>query len=233
MSRHPQLRLALWTIAIFALLILWDLSGMDLPMARWFGTAAGFPLRDHWLASNVLHSDARRVAWTLQFALVLAIWWPVGVLRLLTRRERVCMLISTLTILVVVSVLKNWNQSSCPWELKEFGGVAAYVSHWTWGIADGGEGHCFPAGHVSSAFCFLAGYFWLRDKAPRAAMVWLAVALLAGCTIGVSQQVRGAHYTSHTLWTAWLCWVVGGLMHALLKHPRIQTSTSSFRVGKP
>jgi hypothetical protein len=27
--------------------------------------------------------------------------------------------------------------------------------------------------------------------------------------LGVSQQLRGAHYMSHTLWTAWICWVVG------------------------
>jgi membrane-associated PAP2 superfamily phosphatase len=27
--------------------------------------------------------------------------------------------------------------------------------------------------------------------------------------LGVSQQLRGAHYMSHTLWTAWVCWVVG------------------------
>ena len=36
----------------------------------------------------------------------------------------------------------------------------------------------------------------------------LAGAMLAGFVFGLAQQVRGAHYLSHTLWTAWLCWTV-------------------------
>jgi membrane-associated PAP2 superfamily phosphatase len=28
----------------------------------------------------------------------------------------------------------------------------------------------------------------------------------------VAQQWRGAHFTSHTLWTAWVCWVVAWLV---------------------
>jgi len=27
--------------------------------------------------------------------------------------------------------------------------------------------------------------------------------------LGLAQQWRGAHYMSHTLWTAWVCWVTG------------------------
>ena len=30
--------------------------------------------------------------------------------------------------------------------------------------------------------------------------------MLAGLLLGLAQQVRGAHYMSHTLWTAWFCW---------------------------
>ena len=31
-------------------------------------------------------------------------------------------------------------------------------------------------------------------------------ALLAGLALGLAQQMRGAHFMSHTLWSAWLCW---------------------------
>ena len=31
--------------------------------------------------------------------------------------------------------------------------------------------------------------------------------LIAGLALGLSQQMRGAHFMSHTLWTAWFCWV--------------------------
>ena len=154
MSRPVLLRFCIATAATFLLIAAWDLLGLDLALARWSGTAAGFPMRDHWIASTVLHSGARRLAWLLQFGLVLAIWWPVGVLRLLTRRERIDMLLASLLVLTAVFLLKGQSLTSCPWELAEFSGSARYVSHWTWGSTDGGEGRCFPAGHASAAFCF-------------------------------------------------------------------------------
>lgn len=210
MNRTSDKRLIVWTLVTLLLCLAWDATGQDLALARWFGEATGFAYRDHWLFSGVLHRGARRVAWTLQFALIIAIWWPVGVLRLLSRRERVFMFVASMVVLLVVSGLKSSSTTSCPWELREFGGVAAYISHWQWNVLDGGEGNCFPAGHASAAFCFFSGYFALRHKAPRAALIWLAVTLAAGATIGMAQQVRGAHYLSHTFWTAWFCWTIAG-----------------------
>ena len=74
---------------------------------------------------------------------------------------------------------------------------------------DGGAGRCFPAGHAAAGFSFVGGYFALARDTPRAARWWLAVALVMGLLLGLGQQMRGAHYMSHTLWTAWLCWTVG------------------------
>ena len=37
--------------------------------------------------------------------------------------------------------------------------------------------------------------------------------LLAGLLLGLTQTVRGAHYPSHTLWTAWICWTTGWLTY--------------------
>lgn len=207
-----------WTLALFALAGLWDLGALDLPLAHWFGTSHGFALRDHWLWTKVLHEGARRIAWVLQLLLLLAVWWPVGVLRSLTRQQRAHMFVAAMISLLVVTVLKNIDSTSCPWDLAEFGGTAIYVSHWQWGRFDGGTGRCFPAGHASAAFCFLPGYFWLREKTPRAARIWLIVTLVAGFTLGLAQQVRGAHYLSHTLWTGWICWTMAALIHGLLEY---------------
>lgn len=33
----------------------------------------------------------------------------------------------------------------------------------------------------------------------------LLATLLAGALFGLAQTLRGAHYPSHTLWSAWLC----------------------------
>jgi membrane-associated PAP2 superfamily phosphatase len=109
---------------------------------------------------------------------------------------------------VLAPAIKRVSLSSCPYELAEFGGLAQYVSHWRWGVADGGPGHCFPSGHAVSAFGFFGLYFMWRWQAPRRARAMLVAVLLTGLLFGAAQLARGAHYPSHTLWTAWLCWLL-------------------------
>lgn len=207
--RSPNLRPGVLTLLALALLMTWDALGGDLPLARLAGTPMGFPWRDNPFLVHVMHEGAKNLSWLLLIGLFAAIRWPVGVLRRLPTAARVQLALSVLASVLAVSLLKHASDTSCPWDVKEFGGVAQYVSHWAWGVRDGGPGGCFPAGHASAAFAFLGGYFVLRHVAPRAAIVWLGTALVAGLVLGLAQQLRGAHYMSHTLWTAWICWTVG------------------------
>ena len=211
-----------WTAGCLLLLLAWDASGLDLRLAHWFGTAQGFVLRDHGLFTTVLHEGARRISWLLVVGLSLAVWWPVGVLRRIDRLQRLQLVLSTLLSLLVIVSIKYISTTSCPWDLAEFGGVARYVSHWTLGVVDGGGAHCFPAGHASAGFAFFGGYFVLRDSAPRAAKIWLLATLVFGFLLGISQQARGAHFMSHTLWTAWLCWTVAWLGDGVARYLREQ-----------
>ena len=109
---------------------------------------------------------------------------------------------------VAVPALKRFSPTSCPWELAEFGGAARYLSHWHWRIADGGPGHCFPSGHAVAAFAFFGMYFLWRGHDRRRARAWLLGVLGAGVVFGAAQLVRGAHYPSHTFWSAWICWAI-------------------------
>lgn len=211
MPANRQLRLAMWTMIALLLLLAWDALALDLPLARLSGSLNGFPLRETWLLSVVLHEDARRLSWVVMIALILAIWWPIGVLRRLSRGERAGMVLGALLALLAVSALKSISRTSCPWDLTEFGGVAHYVTHWAFGKLDGGGGRCFPAGHASAGFAFVAGYFWLQNKAPGSARAWLFIVMAIGFILGIAQQLRGAHYMSHTLWAAWVCWTTAAL----------------------
>ena len=117
--------------------------------------------------------------------------------------------------MLLVSAIKRVSVTSCPWDLAAFGGNLPLVSHWQLGLSDGGPGHCFPAGHASAGFAWIAGWFaWPRGS--RAARVWLATALVGGLVLGVAQQLRGAHFMSHTLWTAWTCWTWAWILSAFL-----------------
>ena len=198
-----------WLFGLLALTLLWDASGLDLPVMHLIGTPQGFALRDTWLLSAVLHDGLRHAmtgAW-----LLLIVWalWPG--LRL-PRRERWWVVALVGLSLLAVNLVKNASLTSCPWDLRTFGGTAEHVSHWAWGLADGGPGRCFPGGHASSGFAFVAlSLPWLL--APAGAMArqrevgrrWLAAALFIGLLAGAVQTVRGAHFPSHTLWTLLIC----------------------------
>ncbi len=209
-----------WSLAGLALLLAWDASALDLALARLAAPGGVFALREHWLLTSVLHQGARLVSWGVALWLLAGVWWPTGVLRRLSRGARVQWLAGTVLALLLVSAFKHASRTSCPWDVTEFGGVVSYVSHWAWSLADGGPGHCFPAGHASAGFAFLGGYFVLREEAPRQAAACLAAALAAGLVLGLAQQLRGAHFMSHTLWTAWLCWVAPAALNGLVKAGR-------------
>jgi membrane-associated PAP2 superfamily phosphatase len=200
-------------LVALALLLGWDASGLDLVVTRWFGTPAGFPWRDHWLTSQVFHGGGRALGWLVLITLAVNVWRPV--VDGLSRRQRWRWLAVTLLCMLAVPALKRISATSCPWDLAEFGGIAAYVSHWRFGVGDGGPGHCFPSGHAVSAFGFLCGWFELRHRHLRLARTWLAVTVVIGLLYGTAQLARGAHHVSHTLWTAWLCWAICTAVYAV------------------
>lgn len=205
---------AVATLVLLALVLLWDASHLDLPLARLAGGTQGFPWRGHWLLAAVLHDGARLLAFAVATWLMLGIWWPTGLLRDVPRSARVQWLASLLVAVLLVNALKHASPTSCPWDLADFGGTAAYVSHWAW-AGDGGRGHCFPAGHASAGFAFIGGFFALRADSPRAARLCLWLSLAAGFLLGGAQQLRGAHFLSHTLWTGWLSWASAAALAAL------------------
>lgn len=213
-------RLLTITVSAFLLLLLWDLSSLDMTLAQAVGDPGGFPLRDHWVLTRLLHDGGRRVAWLLAIVLTLGVWWPFGQLRLLDLSSRLQLAVTVLVASFSVSALKWFSLSSCPWDLNTFGGVAQYASHWS-AVADGGSGRCFPAGHASAGFAFVGGFFVFRHRAASIARRWLLGALAAGLVLGLAQQARGAHFMSHTLWTVFVCWVVAlGLDAAWAAHRR-------------
>lgn len=216
-----SLAIGLLLLAGLCINLAWDLSALDLPLARTMAGMDGFPLREAWPLNAVLHEGGRYAAWALALALCLGVWWPMGVLTRLELGRRLQLALTPLLVAVVPAMLKMFSSTSCPWDLHEFGGAAHLVSHWAFGSGgDGGSGHCFPAGHAASGFAFLGGYFAFRHDEPTIARRWLVGALLAGFTFGISQQLRGAHFMSHTLWTAWLCATVAWAVDGMLGHMR-------------
>lgn len=201
------------TVGCLLALVLWDFSGADAVVTGWFGNVRGFAWRNHFLTATVMHDGGRLLAWaTLLGLLVCAVRQPVGVPvgvgvgSTPQRAERLYWFAVTLGCLMLIPTIKHFSATSCPWDLAEFGGTAHAVSHWLWGVPDGGSGHCFPSGHAVGAFAFLSQYFLWRPHRAGRARAWLMGVLAAGSIFGLGQLVRGAHPVSHSAWSAWLCW---------------------------
>jgi membrane-associated PAP2 superfamily phosphatase len=195
------------TCALLALLLCWEVSGADLLLAARYGSGHGFALRDAWWTRTLLHDGGRWLAGAALGAAALHAWHGGG--SGLARPHRLAWLALVLLGLVVVPALKQASASSCPWDLALFGGPVPYVPHWMLMRADGGPGHCFPSGHAVAAFAFLPLYFQWRAQRPRLAWALLAAMLALGLLFGWAQLARGAHFPSHTMWSAWLCWTIG------------------------
>jgi len=206
----PPGRLALWWAVAALLALLWELSGLDRVVMQSIGTSAGFPLQHAWWLERVLHEGWRQAATLLFLGLWVWALWPVHA-PAVSRRERVAMMLLVSLSLLAVNLIKNNSLTSCPWDWRMFGGAADPLAHWRWGVADGGPGRCFPGGHASSAFGFIALCLpWLAPPAgmrrrATAGFRWLGGVMVAGLLAGAVQTLRGAHPPSHTLWTLLIC----------------------------
>lgn len=116
---------------------------------------------------------------------------------------------------LIVVALKGMNAYHCPWDLIEFGGGAEFASGWF--VAASQAGYCFPGGHAASGFCLVALYFLACETDnPRLARWMLALTLLVGTTFSLIRMAQGAHFLSHNLWAAAICWAAGALAFAPL-----------------
>jgi membrane-associated PAP2 superfamily phosphatase len=59
-------------------------------------------------------------------------------------------------------------------------------------------------------------YFVFRDRRPVTARALLAASFALGTIFGIGQMARGAHFFSHNVWTAAVCWFVALALYLLL-----------------
>ncbi len=168
-----------------------------------------FPLRDQAFWAVVMHTGLKYLSLALWFALLL--WW-ISLRRRPSRqplrRAMGFTLLVTLLAALAVSSLRAVSPHSCPWDLSAFGGSAEYFRFFDAAPLNPGPGRCVPSGHAATGFVWLAGYIALRGVDRTAARVALGFSLLFGILAGLTQLARGAHFLSHVLLTAWICFAV-------------------------
>jgi membrane-associated PAP2 superfamily phosphatase len=193
---------------LLVLLLIIEASHFDLWLAdrlyAWMGHA--WPYRNHFWTQTVLHDYAKRA---IEVSFLLFIGLMVAN-RLWLKRFRWFDLeiasINTIVTAIMIGVLKATTNVSCPWDLTRYGGNLAYVSLSDAIVSPLSLGNCFPGGHASTAYCFLAFYFVLKPYRPKSSKVMLFTSLLMGLVFDITQQLRGAHFASHGLWTLAIIW---------------------------
>lgn len=209
-------RLVVWPSLLFAgLFLVLEYGGLDLAVsAQFFDPATnGFPLRGNFWTQQVLHDGARHVLVVVAVGLILlwALSWRVAALRP-QRRALAYLIVSILLSLVLVQQLKSHTNVDCPWNISGLGGDRPHVGLFADKPDDLPPGRCFPGGHSSGGFALLAFYFVGRGRQRR----WLLLpGLVIGTVFAADQWVRGAHFPSHDLTSAWLCWMTAVLLARL------------------
>jgi membrane-associated PAP2 superfamily phosphatase len=192
--------------------LLWDASGWERSLMNLWGDANGFSMQHHPFLETWLHGHLRTLGWAFYCAAWIWALWPHPS-RIAGRSDRMALMGVVTLNLLLINLLKFFSSTSCPWSVADWGGVAQYVSHWRWGTPDGGPGRCFPSGHASTAWAFapLVIAAWWPLSQPRS-VTWarlITVVFVTGAVLtGVTQTLRGAHYPSHSAWTALICWGV-------------------------
>jgi membrane-associated PAP2 superfamily phosphatase len=213
---HLILPVALFAAAAAAC----ELTDVDLTLAdRYFDFARGvWPLRDAWWADWLIHQRGRDLIACIGGG-ALAGWlasWFSG--RFKANRWRLFYLALVIGLTAVaVAGLKKATHRNCPWDIDRYGGSAPYTRLTEPPPQACGPGNCFPAGHASGGFSLFAGYFAWRDRKRRLAKAWLAAGGLLGSVYGWTQMVRGAHFLSHNVWSAIICWLMALLVYLLMR----------------
>ncbi|MDR2872639.1 MAG: phosphatase PAP2 family protein [Xanthomonadaceae bacterium] len=108
---------------------------------------------------------------------------------------------------LLISTLKGMTNTYCPWELARYGGQFPFSGVFEAGMPGFPRGRCFPAGHASAGYAWVSLYFFALATRPRWRWWGLSFGVMAGLVFGIGQQLRGAHFLSHDLWTWLICWL--------------------------
>jgi membrane-associated PAP2 superfamily phosphatase len=183
--KRASIQLAVLAGAALLIWLLFERTGFDrrITALAYDPALSRFPLQHSWPLEKLGHDALKWLM--LGFWLACLAWRPL-------RRGALYMALAA----VSVSLLKHSSPRSCPWDLPEYGAALS------------GPGGCSPAGHPVVGFALFGLYFALRDERPGAARAALAAAWVIGLVAGAVQIARGAHFTSHVLWTAWVSWTV-------------------------
>ncbi len=206
------------TLAFLAAVAVLELAGGDLVIADWLYRlqSGSWQLQDAWITNNLIHDQGRNLVGIVLLSVVLAIALSFVMTRLRAYRgDLIYVLVTALIAVAIVNIVKETTHVDCPWDLTRYGGDKLYASLFEGVPVNQEPGRCFPAGHASGAYCWLGLFFFARRRFPARQWQVLLGVMATGLVFGVAQQLRGAHFVSHDVWTIFICWMIAAVGDAV------------------
>ncbi|MGZ4954396.1 MAG: phosphatase PAP2 family protein [Methylobacter sp.] len=218
-DRFIKFHIAIPFLSFLMLFSVLELTRLDLWISQHFYNAElhQWTYKENWLAETVFHISGR------YFTYICAVGMLICLLVSLRsnssffryRRELVFLLLASISGPIIIALLKSATHIYCPWSLALFNGDKPYVRLFDYVTGNLEIGHCFPAAHAGSGFAFISLYFFLMVVKPKYKLYGLYFGLVLGAVYGASQQVRGAHFLSHDVFSLAVCWFSSSVLFIL------------------
>jgi membrane-associated PAP2 superfamily phosphatase len=198
-----------------------EYSGLDLRLESGFydATTGTWPYKSLFITSDVLHT------WARYFVLFCALVNLAGIIASFFsealvpwRKHLMFIFVAGVAGPLLVGLLKNSTHIFTPWDLQFFGGDKPYIRIFDSVYTGASIGHAFPGGHSSGGFAYVSTFFALSAMGSKYRYHGLVIPLLMGMLFAATQEIRGAHFLSHDLFSFAICWLVS-LMLAVIFYP--------------
>ena len=199
-----------WLLFLFAMLF-FSILNIDFTITDFIYHLQGnsWAWKDTLITQEILHKGGKWLSLTMGVAILFLLVLSTVTTHLKGYRTPLLYLFSaTLLSTLLVATVKQLVSMECPWDLISYGGEQDFIGLLDIRPPSMPASACFPAGHASAGYTWIALYFFFAAIRPQWRFKGLALGLGLGLTFGLTQQLRGAHFLSHDLWSAMICWTV-------------------------
>lgn len=218
MKNLSQFSLLQSAILISSFFILWFYipvgSNLDLTLiSPWVDSAGQFPFKDSWFLATLNHRYVKNII-ILIYCFYFFTWIASFKFKKLKplRHDYAYFFFASMLCTILIGFIKAHSAHACPWDM-----TVPTNTGFTWNFS-AIDGHCFPGGHASTGFALMTGYFVYFKSNTKRAYFFLITGLILGFTMGWAQMMRGAHFLSHNLWTAWITWLINFIVYMLIHY---------------
>ena len=175
-----------------------------------------WPLRNAFLERYILHDYGHHLVVIAAISLLFITISSRYIIALTPYKNGfLYLLLSFIITVVIVGILKKTTHVNCPWDLIRYGGLQPLVGTFDALPSNVKPGHCFPGGHATGGYGWIGLFYFCRMYFPKWRWLALLIVLGLGITFDVTQQLRGAHFLSHGMWTLAISWWICTLLYLL------------------